>query len=380
MIPLNRTDALSRERTAEASPAISYTVFDGLQWNNSRGLARFAHQLRQHLNVVGWQERPASHPRWTSAAGRVLIGELIEPLQQLRLRPQIAFYPHNVLPAWLPAGDSLRVLVLHDVLFLEESNRRSAGNRYRRLKLGRSLAHTDVILTVSETSRALILPMLEQELKVLVIPNCLAGPFAQLQQPRVKPVSRTIPTILHFGGHAPSKNTRVLIEAVAQLIRSGNEVCLEIAAMYGQAALVDRWRIASGLPARALRLLPLLSDAELIEAYRRADVHAMPSTGEGFGIPVIEAARSGTVNVLTPLNVFREMMGDAAIYASGFDTNAITEALRAGLAANRTALAERSFARTGNYVFDVVHEFYAEPALESIAQLSRAKTRRAERN
>jgi glycosyltransferase involved in cell wall biosynthesis len=359
-------------KSGEPTSAVSYTVFDGLQWVSRRGLARFAQQLHRHLEAAGWHERPTTHPKWKSGVGRILISELLEPLQQLRLRPQVAFYPHNVLPAWLPTHASLRVLVLHDVLFLMDENRRNAGNQYRRLKLGHSLHHADLILTVSEASRAAIRQLLDRELEVLVVPNSLAEPFTRLE-PSAKHYPDAPPTILHFGGRAPSKNTRALIEAVAKLMQSGTEVCLEVAAMSGQAALIDRWRTASGLPERAVRILPLLSDAELIDAYRRADLHAMPSLGEGFGIPVIEAARTGAVNVLTPLHVFREMMGDAAIYSTGFDADSIASALRAGLTVDRTSLGARAFVRSEKYVFAAVHRVYAGPALGHIAQLSCAR-------
>ena len=358
-------------KSGKPTSAVSYTVFDGLQWASRRGLARFAQQLHLHLEAAGWHERPTTHPKWKSGVGRILISELLEPLQQLSLRPQVAFYPHNVLPAWLPHA-SLRVLVLHDVLFLMDENRKNAGNHYRRLKLGHSLRHADLILTVSEASRAAIRQLLDRELEVLVVPNSLAEPFARLE-PSAKHYPDAPPTILHFGGRAPSKNTRALIEAVAKLTQSGTEVCLEVAAMSGQAALIDRWRTVSGLPERVVRILPLLSDAELIDAYRRADLHAMPSLGEGFGIPVIEAARTGAVNVLTPLDVFHEMMGDAAIYSTGFDADSIASALRTGLTVDRASLETRAFVRSEKYVFAAVHRVYAGPALGHIAQLSCAR-------
>lgn len=359
------------------TPQLIYTVFDGLQWTSSRGLARFARQLRRHLQAMEWKEAPVSHPRWRSSVGRILIAELVEPFRALHTSSDVSFFPHNVLPAWLPRSKSLRVLVLHDVLFLDSENGKSAGNRYRRAKLAHSLRNADLILTVSEASRSVIQQLLERDVEVLVVPNCLADQFGGLELSTTLPANN-VPVLLHFGGHAPSKNTRVLIDAVAQLVRSGTEVRLELAAMAGQEALVESWRVTAGLPQHALRVLPLLSDAELIEAYRRADVHVMPSTGEGFGIPVIEAARSGTLNVLTPLDVFREIMGDSAVYAAGFDASCVSAALLAGLSADRSAMVVQGYARTEQYMFESVHRFYAEPAMRRITQLVEHRQRSVE--
>ncbi len=351
---------------------IAYSIFDGQQWNSRRGLARFARQLRRHLQAVGWQDQPVPFPAWSSSVGRILISEFVEPYQHRRLQPDIAFYPFNVLPSWLPAGRSLRVLVLHDVLFLAPENK-GMGNRYRRLKLNHSLANTDLILTVSEASRAAIQNLLSRDIPILIIPNCLAESFANLspvpKQPGAGPIS-----ILHFGGHVSSKNTFALMEAVAQLVKDGVPVRLDIAAMAGHAPLMERWRSAVNLPHGSLQILPVLNDAQLIEAYTQSTLHAMPSTGEGFGIPVIEAARTGTLNVLTPLPVFQEMMGPGAIYAEGFDARAIAAAIQSALATDPRTLTEHAYLQTHRYTFESIHENYAVPALEKIAMLASTKT------
>lgn len=60
----------------------------------------------------------------------------------------------------------------------------------------------------------------------------------------------------------------------------------------------DRARLqslAEGLGVMTLvQFLDLPDDADLVELYRAADVMALPSTGEGFGIAFVEALRCGT--------------------------------------------------------------------------------------
>lgn len=63
----------------------------------------------------------------------------------------------------------------------------------------------------------------------------------------------------------------------------------------------------------AVRFLDLPKDDDLVELYRAADVMALPSTGEGFGIAFVEALRCGTpvlglgvAGAADPLTLFPE--------------------------------------------------------------------------
>ncbi len=75
-----------------------------------------------------------------------------------------------------------------------------------------------------------------------------------------------------------------------------------------------------GHPERGSRLfwLSKLSDQSLLQLYRRADLFLMASEGEGFGLPIVEAARHGVPLLLRDLPVFREL---ADGYAMWFDTD-----------------------------------------------------------
>lgn len=376
------TSRWQQSATDHDPAAPSYCVFDGLQWESTRGLGRFAAQLTRHLERMDWRGLRYPRPQWRSAPGRVLLSQVVEPLWLQRLRPEVALYPHNALPAWFASHRSLRVLVLHDVLFLDGANR-NAGNRYRAAQLRRSLANADLILTVSEASRGEILRLLPQKKQgterqsmgkqVMVLPNALAAGFEQADaspRPRTRGGSARI---LHFGGHAPSKNTKTLLEAVSALRREGCDVHLALAAMAGSAELVERWRREVGLAADALTILPRLSDEELRRVYADSALHCMPSTGEGFGIPVVEAARCGTLNVLTPLPVFRELVGDAAIFADSCGTDSVARALKEGLTVDATPMAERARARTDRFLFESVHSRDALPIFRTIEAMARSR-------
>jgi glycosyltransferase involved in cell wall biosynthesis len=345
----------------------TYCIFDGLQWDNARGLGRFAAQLRKHVQQMQWKPISFCIPRWRSGVGKVLLNELVEPIFREALTPAVAFYPHNVLPTVFLSHRSVRVLVLHDFLFLDGKNA-GVGNRYRSLKLRGSLSRADVILTVSETSRAEILRRLDRECPVFVISNALAESFGNFNQ-TIKPKHSGPFSILHFGGNAPTKNTKNVLKAVQLLNQRGHHVHLELAAMYAKKEIVARWQQEIRFPGHALAILPSLSDAELLEAYAKADAHCMPSTGEGFGIPVIEAARTSTLNILSPLPVFREIAGDDAVFTASCEAEDIADAILTSMSANTQGMTIRARQRSHNFLFDSIHAKQAVPALQAIADL-----------
>ena len=52
------------------------------------------------------------------------------------------------------------------------------------------------------------------------------------------------------------------------------------------------------------------------------------SLKEGFGIPPLEAMRCECPVIVSDIEVFREVCGDAALYVNPFDNNSISQAIR----------------------------------------------------
>lgn len=82
-------------------------------------------------------------------------------------------------------------------------------------------------------------------------------------------------------------------------------------------------------------------DALLRAAYRRASALLMVSEGEGYGLPLIEAANHGLPLIARDLPVFREVAGDHAFYFSGFGADDLARAIESWLQLNDQNLAPR---------------------------------------
>jgi glycosyltransferase involved in cell wall biosynthesis len=133
------------------------------------------------------------------------------------------------------------------------------------------------------------------------------------------------PVVLHVGSTIPRKRIDVLLrlfaavrrrEASAQLLHAGEPLTDEQTALARQLAIADR-----------ITVLSTLDDRHLAAVYRRASVLALPSDREGFGLPVLEALRSGTAVVASDLKVLREVGGTVARYCPPGDVAAWADAV-----------------------------------------------------
>ena len=87
-------------------------------------------------------------------------------------------------------------------------------------------------------------------------------------------------------------------------------------------AVVGRLASHPELGAR-LHWLQAADDADLVAAYTDSDALIATSFGEGFGLPIVEAARHRLPVLARDLAVFREVAGEGADYFQALDGDAL---------------------------------------------------------
>jgi len=199
------------------------------------------------------------------------------------------------------------------------------------------------------------------------------------QHPRFRPVPREeaeavrarygLPEryVLFVGGLNPLKNFANLLRAYALLRGRIPQELVSVG--------FKRWRYADDLRevadlglADAVHLPGFLPDEDLPAVYSLADLFALPSLYEGFGIPVVEAMACGCPVVTTETGCSPEVAGGAAVLVDPEDPRSIAQGMLRVLedAALRAELVERGLARAADFSWEETarrtHALFAEIA------------------
>lgn len=163
------------------------------------------------------------------------------------------------------------------------------------------------------------------------------------------------PVVLAVGGIEARKNSVRLLGAFALLRATHPQAQLVIA---GGASLLDHHDYAQAFraqmqrlgfdegPCRPVRLTGALADEDMPALYRLADVVAMPSLREGFGLAVLEGLASGVPVVASRIAPFTDYLAeDDVSWTDPTDTACIARALAHALAHRDLVRIARSAAR-----------------------------------
>lgn len=145
------------------------------------------------------------------------------------------------------------------------------------------------------------------------------------------------PTFLMVGTVEPRKGHAQTLEAFERLWAKGVDSNLVVVGKQGWMvdALADRLH---NHPQNGRRLFWLqnVSDEFLEKIYAAASCLIAASEGEGFGLPLTEAARNGLPIIAREIPVFREVAGEYAFYFRGKDATALAEAVKKWLVLRST--------------------------------------------
>jgi glycosyltransferase involved in cell wall biosynthesis len=205
------------------------------------------------------------------------------------------------------------VLTIHDLRILYA---RTGIRRYiiKKLFLDLPIKRLKYITVVSDaTKKDIILHTNCPEEKIHVIENPLRNDFTAEKE---KPFDAECPVILQVGTSV-MKNLENLARAL-----KGLRCRLRI---IGPLRDCDRAElIENGVD---FENIENLTDQQLKDEYRNADIVAFCSTHEGFGLPIIEAQATATPLVVSDLSPMKEVAGNGAQLVDPWDPQSIREGI-----------------------------------------------------
>ena len=240
-------------------------------------------------------------------------------------------------------------VTVHDLAVLRYPQFFPAWTRlYASTLLRRVLRAAARIVAVSEfTKREVVELARVPPERIVVAPNATDERFTA-EGPRA-----TGDYVLAVGTLEPRKNLARLLEAMRRL-----DVELRVVGARGWGG-VD-------VPAQAdgVRWLGEVPDDELAALYRGAQCFVYPSLYEGFGLPVLEAMRSGTPVVTSTGTAMEEVAGDAAELVDPLDPESIANGIERAIA-RRRELVGRGLERARRFTWAAAAEANARAYREA---------------
>jgi alpha-1,3-rhamnosyl/mannosyltransferase len=227
----------------------------------------------------------------------------------------VLFAPNFLFPPLFRFARGARVATVHDlgVRKVPWAVRPDTGAALRQ-RLDRTLLEADLLLTPSEAVRHELREAGVSRDRVRAIHHGtgLVAEDAGGQTP-----ARTPPRYaLHVGTVEPRKNVSLLLAAWRLLpARRAGPPPLVLCGGFGWRAEAVRREIAAAEREGWVVHLGYVGLDELAALYRGAELVALPSLYEGFGLPAVEAMKAGAPLVASDLPVLREVAGEAALYA-----------------------------------------------------------------
>ncbi|MHB1234430.1 MAG: glycosyltransferase family 4 protein [Microbacteriaceae bacterium] len=246
---------------------------------------------------------------WAIGPAPTGFGEIWTARAVNKLRPDVVYTPMQTMGS---LGRRYRLIVtLHDLIYYRNRTPprdlswfiRLLWRMYhlawwpQRLLLNRA----DAVVTVSETTRELIIRYHLTRRPVVVVPNAVAR-----QEAPSRPEARTH-DLVYMGSFMPYKNVDVIAGALHLLPGYRLQLMSQIDPR-------ERDRLTALAPAGSLVFCDGASDEKYFRALQSAAALISASRDEGFGIPLIEAMSFGTPVVVSDIPIFREIGGEAASY------------------------------------------------------------------
>jgi glycosyltransferase involved in cell wall biosynthesis len=365
-------------------------------WANRRGYGRFTRELvsamvsryPQHRFVLVVDTHTARECTFPAGAEAVVVNTVAQPtkaaaadgsrsLQDLwrmsralaTARFDVVLFPTRYTFVPLP-GRTPVVLTIHDATDVKQPRLLFPSWRSRllwRIKSQLAIRRADRIVTVSNDARRQIAAAFGlHEASISVISEGHDPGFhPRPGDPAVEQVRdryrlpRNASLILYVGGISPHKNLAALLRAAAIVRKeepSGWHVVL-VGDYQGDSFLGCYQELVALV--RSLALEPhvtfagFVPDGDLALLYNAATMLVLPSKGEGFGLPVVEAMACGLPVIASDRNSLPEVLGGAGVLFDPDSDDALAACILRLLREPdlRTELRARGLVRAGAYTW-----------------------------
>jgi glycosyltransferase involved in cell wall biosynthesis len=335
---------------------------DATSWSNRRGYGRYTRALmhavleldqrNQYIFFVDFEEdgdfplpsgvqvcrvsTSAPAVKAASADSRRSLADMWAVATAMRrAKVDVVYFPtdYTYVPFFIGVP---RLVTIHDAIaemFPKLVFPTARAKFFYRAKVRSGIHQARLLITVSEFSRRQLVEKLGISPERLRVVSEAADPIFRPAEfsPAVEACERWgIPPetqcLIYVGGFSPHKNLFMLLDVAHELtsrdafhdlrlVLVGDHTGDSFYSCYHQLAKQVRER---GLAENVL-FTGRLEDEDLVLLLHRSDALLLPSFGEGFGLPAVEAAACGTPVLATTESPIPELLGEGALAISPSD-------------------------------------------------------------
>ncbi|MFN8597400.1 MAG: glycosyltransferase family 1 protein [Anaerolineae bacterium] len=256
------------------------------------------------------------------------------------------------------------VFTLHDLIFqFDPDSHKPLNIAFLKTLMPRFLRAADAIIAVSECSKRDAINLYQVDpSKIHVIYEGVDAHFAPVTAPDRLATVRSkyhLPErfIVHVGTIEPRKNLPLLFDVIAN-----SNQHLVVAGKLGWLTEPILAKVKELGVEERVTFTGYVADDDLPALISAADVLAMPSKYEGFGLPVLEAMACGTPVVASNTSSLPEVGGEAALYARPDDVRSWAQLIDRVLsdAELRASLRDKGFKQAAKFKWSTMARETAE--------------------
>jgi len=243
------------------------------------------------------------------------------PFETFAGSADVYHFPNFIIP---PLKRGKAVVSIHDMSFMRFPDFAEERNRqYLTSKIRDTVRRAAAVITISEFSASEVRSLLPVSCPVRSVHLGVTPHFHRRDAEETSAVLRRYgieaPYILTVGTLEPRKNIPLLVETFERMTAFDGR--LVIAGMRGWKFEPIEERMRNSSRADRISFLDYIDEADLPALYSAAELFAMPSFYEGFGLPPVEAMACGTPVLTSPGGSLREVLGDGALVVEEFDAD-----------------------------------------------------------
>jgi len=236
---------------------------------------------------------------------------------------QIYFSPSSfIVPAFIPKNLKLFVTIHDLVSFLFSDTHNKKAKFIEKFLINRVIKNSSYILCVSKNTLLDLKRLFKVDENKLQVINCSASDFFRPENSKLDSnFYLAVSTI------SPRKNFLNIVKSFSEVLKVNKDLRLKIVGNKGWQYKTVFEEIENLGISKNVDILGYVSDEKLRQLYNCAIALVFPSFYEGFGIPPLEAMKSGCPVISSNTSSLPEVVGDAAILIDPYDIKSLTKAM-----------------------------------------------------